>query len=276
MLMLAALSCTTESRPTAEPASTSGPTTSVERADGDEPIESTGSHGLDLISVEDPSAFTCLLDLGRGEAEIFDQRTDTLAVHPDAFLYVAHYDDGTSIDFRLHPEFETAAAAREEVDRYITPLGQLPTMLRSGIERIAILKGDETAQGDGDGEGIHIHSGNAEQRITDLRLEETLFHESIHTSLDDLYINTPGWKQAQQADGAFLTSYARANPNREDFAETALYAYALTYHRDRIPDAAAQAWQARIPARLEFFEAIFPAGGSIFATTETHSDCENS
>ena len=50
----------------------------------DEPIESTGADTrLDLIRRDDPSAFDCLVELGRRGGEFYDKVTETLEFPPD-------------------------------------------------------------------------------------------------------------------------------------------------------------------------------------------------
>ena len=239
-----------------------------------EPIKSTGSNKWDLIRDTDPSVFNCLVYLGRKPEEIFDKRIDKLVNHHDAFLYVAYFGDGTSIDIRVHPEFETAEEAENEVNRYTKYLGQLPTIARMDIKRLAIMKGNKTAMADGGGEGIHIHSGNAALRDSHNRLQETLFHEAMHTSLDDIYSTSDGWQQAQKSDGKYLTIYGRERPEREDFAESALYIYALIHHPERIPEEYREIIQRRIPNRIKYIRSIFPNYESIFTKTNfQHKEC---
>lgn len=226
-----------------------------------EPIRSTGSNKWDLIRVSDPTAFTRLEYLGRGPEEILSVDKEAYESVADAFLFRAHFSDGTSIEMRIHPEFGTEQAATEEAQRYVVALGQLPTLLRVDIGRFAVRRGEATATGS-PGEGISMQSGNADIRIADNRLEETLFHEAVHTSLDRLYAyqRSASWLEAQAADGRFLTEYGRENPDSEDFAETALYAFAILHYPGRTPAAEEAAIRGRIPNRLAFIESLFPQG----------------
>ena len=100
------------------------------------------------------------------------------------------------------------------------------------------------------------------------RFEETLFHESVHTSIDDEFANSPEWLSAQKADGAFLTEYAASNPETEDLAETALYAWALVHHRNRISEADADAWRTLVPERIAVVSTILSAPGAGYTPSE--------
>lgn len=94
-----------------------------------------------------------------------------------------------------------------------------------------------------------------------------MFHEAVHTSLDDLHVSEPEWIEAQAADDAFLTSYAAQNPGREDLAETALYAWALQHHPDRISEADEAAWRELVPARLDYIESILSPPNAGYSPT---------
>lgn len=73
----------------------------------------------------------------------------------------------------------------------------------------------------GGAHSITIHTLYGRRMLRDGFLEEELFHEGAH-SLDDQPCGLRGWRTAQEADGAFIWTYARDNPNREDIAESPL------------------------------------------------------
>lgn len=226
------------------------------------PIVSTGSDQLrDLIRPTDPSAFGCLVDLGTGPGEFYDKVIDELVFPEDTHFFEARYTDGSIVEIRIHPELLVDTAPVDQAERIALPIGLLPAELRAGIERVGFLDGDATAQADGGGEGIHLYEDNVTVRESTNRLEETLFHESVHTSLDDTYASSAEWTAAQEADGEYLTEYAAQESDREDLAETALYTWALQHHPDRISPEDADAWTAQIPRRLAFFESILSAPG---------------
>jgi len=190
---------------------------------------------------------------------------------------VALFDDGTTIDIRVHPEVGTLEEVTSEVAKYTTPLGQLPTILRRDIARFAIRLGDETATAS-PLEGISMQTGNAAVRLADSRLEETIFHESVHTSLDSTYVygTSTDWFDAQDLDRRFLTEYGRNNSTGEDLAETALYAYVLAHHPDRIPPDVAASYSERIPNRMAFIDSILPTGQPIFESVAPSPTCDAS
>jgi len=254
---------TTEA-PDVAPADTSEPFDAVAV-----PIESTGSDELrDLIRSDDPSTLTCVVDLGAQPGEFYDKVTDQLLFAENTNFFEARYADGATVEIRVHPDLGVGDDALVQARRVAEPIGLLPTELRSGIERVGFLDGDGTAQADGGGEGIHVYAVNVAQRERANRFEETLFHESVHTSLDDLYAASAQWLQAQTDDGEYLTDYSASQPAREDLAETALYAWALIHHPDRVSPADALAWKAAVPNRIAVIESILsgPATEAAAAT----------
>ena len=51
-------------------------------------------------------------------------------------------------------------------------------------------------------------------------MEELLIHEGSHGQFDNQIYGTNGWSDAVSKDPAFISVYARDNPNREDVAES--------------------------------------------------------
>jgi hypothetical protein len=237
------------------------------------PIESTGADDRrDLIRPGDPSALVCVVDLGRGPGEFYDKTTDQLLFPENTWFFEARYVDGATVEIRIHPDIATDANAADQANRIAEPIGLLPPELRAGIERVGFLAGDATAQADGGGEGIHVYAENVALRESTNRFEETIFHESVHTSLDDMHADSPDWRAAQAADDRFLSEYAASEPEREDLAETALYVWALLHYPDRILDGDAQAWKTAIPNRIAVIESLLSAPNANLSRSNV--DCE--
>ena len=105
---------------------------------------------------------------------------------------------------------------------------------------------------------IVLYSDNATKRIGTHDLEETVFHESVHAAWDKTHATSAEWKDAQKKDGGFVTDYARKNPKGEDLAESALFAYTLIHHPNRIPKEEAAKIARAIPNRIAFVEKLLP------------------
>lgn len=215
---------------------------------------------FDFITESDPDTFDRLEDNGEGPAEMPDKSDRSAPLVQQAFLFVAHFNDGTSVKLAIDTDFKTQDSARTEALRYAPRLGKLPTALRRGVDRVVVHKGGENVTAFSDIGLIVLYSDNATKRIGTHDLEETVFHESVHAAWDKTHASSAGWKDAQDKDGGFVTDYARKNPKGEDLAESALFAYALIHHPDRIPKEEAERIALAIPNRIAFVEKLLPKG----------------
>jgi hypothetical protein len=241
------------------------------RAETKQPFSSTKGTVFDIIRASDESTFSCLEYIGRGDRRIRDKRVNGEPI-VNAFLFVARYKDGANFEIRISPEFDTLEKAKAEALRFAYPLGQLPTLLRAGIRRFSVhmgRKGFHAGRG-----GIIAYSGSADQRASYNHLEETLFHEAVHASLDDDHRLSDGWRRAQASDGQFLTSYAAGGPEREDLAETALFAFAILHHPARFPPADTEATMRAVPHRIEYIKGLFPPGKPLVYSIGNAQKCQ--
>ena len=101
---------------------------------------------------------------------------------------------------------------------------------------------------------IHVRGQTTPDAIRGRFLEEVFLHEAAHVSLDPAHKDSPGWIAAQEADGVFISDYARAHPDREDIAESILMYFAVRYHPRRLSPEDRWAILTAIPNRLAYFE----------------------
>ncbi len=160
----------------------------------------------------------------------------------------------------ISADFKTEAEARQEALRYTPRLGKLPTALRQGVQRVVVHKGGQETTAFSDIGLIVLYSENITKRISTHDLEETVFHESVHAAWDEAHASSPEWREAQKKDGRFVTEYARENPDGEDLAESALFAYTLLHHPERIPKGEAKKIRRAIPARIDYVAELVPPG----------------
>ena len=234
------------------------------------PYSDTAGTVFDIIQESDPGTFTCLQYMGRGDRQIWDKRVDNEPI-VNAFLFMSRHNDGTNIEIAINPEFETVEDARKEALRYAKPLGQLPTVLRQGIQRFSVHKG---RKGFHSGPGqVVAYAATTDNRLSYDHLEETIFHESVHASWDAEHRLSPGWVDAQNSDGRFLTDYARNSPEREDLAETALFACAILHYPDRFPPVDTADTLGAVPNRIEYIKNLLPPGSPIFFKSGTATNC---
>lgn len=85
-------------------------------------------------------------------------------------------------------------------------------------------------------------------------LEELFLHDAAHVSLDPGHKDAVGWLAAQEADGVFISNYARDHPDREDVAESALAYFAVRYRPRSLSPEDQWAILTAIPNRLAYFE----------------------
>jgi hypothetical protein len=215
---------------------------------------------FDFITESDPDTFVRLEDKGQGRAEMPDKSDRTAPLVQTAFLFVAHFSDGTRVNLAIDADFKTQDSARAEALRCTPRLGKLPTALRRGVKRVVVHKGGENVTAFSDAGLIILYSDNMTRRIGTHDLEETVFHESVHAAWDKAHARSAPWKDAQKKDGVFITDYARKNPEGEDLAESALFAYALIHHPDRIPSEEAAKITRAIPNRIALVEKLLPKG----------------
>jgi hypothetical protein len=234
------------------------------------PFGDTAGTVFDIIRADDPSTFVCLEYIGRESRDIWDKRVEDEPVI-NTYVFDAQFSDGTGIRMAINPEFGSEAAARAEALRYVEPLGQLPTALRKGIRRFSVHRGNKGFHA-GD-EQIIVYAGTATDRLGYNHLEESIFHEAVHASWDAQHRLADGWLQAQQQDGRFLTRYGQASPEREDLAETALFAYAILHFPDRLPPADTDATVNAVPNRIAYIETLLPTDAPLTSAVSETQGC---
>ena len=213
---------------------------------------------FDFITNNDPTAFDRLEYNGFKEFEMPDKRGFGEPLVQNAYLFNAHFTDGTKIGIALDDEFGSTEAAEQDSIRYASRLGKLPSLYRKKIRHIVVHKGgiDTTAFAEDKGHFFTIYSDNATKRIETNDLEETLFHEATHASIQADYLHGSAWRNAKARDNAYITDYAKTE-DQEDFAESALFAYTLIYHPERFPAVERVKIERQIPNRIAFFRSVY-------------------
>ena len=236
----------------------------------DPPFQGTGFISPDIITSADLSGLTGVIYTGRGDRWIFDYRIlDWIIVN--AYLFEARIY-GRSIEFQVNPEFASVDAARAEVDTYALALGRLPAVLLSRAEKVHVSAGepghpDTRLRGRFGGRvptvfganysdrSLTIHTGYGQRIQRDGFLEEIFFHEGAHVSLQN-HQDAPSWRAAREADGEFISDYARRHPDSEDVAESLLPYFALRYRPDRLSASQRAVIANTIPNRIKYFDGL--------------------
>ena len=205
----------------------------------------------DIITSDSPTVFSRARYAGRDRRVVFDRRKDDW-VTIRAFVVRLRFSDGTRIDAVVNPEFRTERAAVAQARKYAVVTGRLPAMLRRDVDELWIHRGKQLYGGGN--RSLLIHTGQTGEYVRAGILEETLAHEGAHTSLDADLATSPGWVAAQEADPAFISDYARDNPQREDVAETIVSWLAVRYARDSVDPAVVALIEEAIPHRLALLD----------------------
>jgi len=210
-----------------------------------------------ILDDSDPSSFRSVTYKGRGERRFWDVHTEGW-ITLNVYLFDVRYGSRPEpTEYQVHHEYGSRAAAREQVDFYAPILGRMPKALLSNAKVVELSTASPShgamAGANRDGT-FHIHTDAAERVYRDGFLEEVLFHEAGHVSLDADHADAPGWVAAQREDPAFISGYARDWPRREDVAESILAYFAVRYRPDRLSVDQEQKILAAVPARLAYFD----------------------
>lgn len=216
------------------------------------------SNDIDFILGTDPDAFTNLVFIGREDHEMPGSASGNL-FDEDTFVFEATFSNGFQLEIWCHSSFITEEAAQEYADKLCPRLGKLPIVQRDMLDHVVIHTGNHTAFAETQGHFFVLYAQNMDARISTHDLEETVFHESVHASIQDIYEDDPAWTSAQAADPSFVTEYAQQHPHLEDMPESALFAYTFITHPGRLSSDIEDWLIENIPNRIEFFRNIYPA-----------------
>lgn len=196
----------------------------------------------DIITSDDPSAIESVTYINEANAQMWDREANDDQgewVTPMSWIYQLTYDDGIDSKIRVRQLGFTREEADSLADRYGYQMGQLPACLRQGTELINIMKGDALYGGNIWNHSIDITIGETSQLYHRTgNIEEILFHEATHASLDYLYKEE--WSTYSNQDPRFVSKYAADNPTREDISESFLLTAGFNFRGERIPSLANQ------------------------------------
>lgn len=208
---------------------------------------SVASNDLDFILADDPGACWSIAEGEGGRTEMYDPRRDLLFVEG-----ALHFDvtfSAQRIRINVHPDVGDPQKRAVEA---ATSVSRLPIQMRNALRYVNILDGDGAAWEEAQGGFFTLYDELMERRLAEHDLDETVFHESAHVALDPLLSSDPDWLSNQIADDEFITQYAADNPNKEDIAESALFAWTMLYHPGRLPTDVEAAVRDTMPNRLEY------------------------
>ena len=230
------------------------------------------SNDIDFIKSTDASVAYCIAFQKTGRAKMVDKRHNRLLTLNVSF-FVVRFADGTRVGLWVHPDLGPRAVILHYARHVARGLSHLPSAMRETLSHVVIHHGDETAFAEDEEHFFVLYHKNIDTRLQQHDLEETIFHESVHATLDDRWSRDPAWRFAQAADGAFITHYAKAHPNREDLAETALFSYVLLTTPERFSDSLVAKIRQLVPNRLAFFKRLFLDGQPLLRQIRKTEKC---
>ena len=206
----------------------------------------------DIITPEDPTTFVSLSYNGQDQRTMYDRRVaDWVTIKP--YLFPAIFTDSLTIEIQVNPEFGTIENAKIQAEKFAPIIGQLTTELRKDVKTVWIHKGVKPFGGGNNNLLIHTDYSALNYEKQGI-LEETLVHESSHTSLDEYHALNSNWIQAQNEDCRFISDYAEEHPEREDISESYLSYFAVRYRSDRISNELKVKIESAIPNRIKYFD----------------------
>lgn len=214
------------------------------------------SNDIDFIKDGDSDAFESFIYLKQERKEMPGANTNEL-FDEKAYIFKASFSNQKELEIWCHSSFISKDKAEEYVAKLCPRLGKLPEIQRDMLNHVVIHTGNRTAFAETEGRFFVLYSENMDTRIRNNDLEETVFHESVHASLQDIYENTSEWKTAQEKDKNYITSYAMEKPSLEDMPESALFCYTLIKYPGRLSTEIENWVKEYIPNRLEFFKTIY-------------------
>ena len=176
-------------------------------------------------------------------------------------VYEARYSDGTNVGVWLHPDLVSKVKHHEDyIYKVADAIALLPSKMRDPLDHSILhygpnLKYVAFASREWKGMAIYHNYFDYMERRGD-GIEETVFHEAVHAILDNRWRKTKEWKDAQEADGRFLTRYAKENPLEEDLATSFVFVYNLIEHPEDVPKWMSQKIQETIPHRISVIRNI--------------------
>ncbi len=214
------------------------------------------SNDIDFITAGDPGTFLSLDFTGRARMEMPGDGRPGL-FQDVVYVFDMTFSDGTSVQIRADETFPTLDAARAEAEHFAGPLGKLPGFMRDRLSHVILNIGDRGAFGEAEGRFFVVSTENMATRRANHDMEETIFHETVHATLDALYLTDDRWLAAQASDGVFITEYAQRRSDKEDLAETALFYYTFRTNPERLDPHILASMQLHLPARIEFLDTVF-------------------
>ncbi len=207
-----------------------------------------GAWNGETLTEDSPSALVSMQEMERQKMPFFDGRWWDRPV-VNAYRWNLLFDEGKTVPVIVHPLLGGASNREREVRLVAENLGRVPAVMRARLLTVYLDEGT----GHPTTRPEH-HVSYIPERSMDIwgnhgHLEEMILHETGHTS-EAGFAESRCWAAAQESDPAVVSTYARDNPNREDFAETIGIYIPFRHWPELLPPADRKAIREGIPARI--------------------------
>lgn len=231
------------------------------------------SNSLSFIELTDDATTYCMGFTGRETKEMPGGPTDDLFEN-DVYIFETNYTDGTTVEVWATSRFPSESAASSEAEEIAMRLALLPTFMRETLKHVVLHTGDSGAFAEKIANFFVVYEDNMSFRRSENDMEETLFHESIHATMDNMYQDgDPRWANAQQTDPGYITEYAKERVT-EDMAESAIFAFTDKYFPNRLPEEVTKGMFNIMPNRIAYLQSIFPEETVYFETVRPAKGCQ--
>ena len=214
-----------------------------------------------IIKKSDPSNFKDVVFIEKEKLLDFDKRTfknrkiSWKKTNFSVFVFKTSFEDTVDILIKVNDEFKDLKKAEKQAIKFGKIFGQMPAFLREKVKYLIIHKGNPSWAG---GNGYAIIHTNTFVNENKKYIEESMFHELVHASLDWQWgkksIEEDKWLNAISTDKYYVSNYAWENPKQEDLAETVLWWYASRCKVDRISKKNNQKVNKFLPNRFKYLD----------------------
>lgn len=206
----------------------------------------------DILTADSPSSYQGRTYVGLGERRFWDAFE---WVEAEVYVFNVHFARA-QVEFQVDLGFESVDVAAEWVEFFATEIGRLPSFLLRRVREVEVAACYALFTANQEDKILHVNPRFVDHLAFWNSLGEYLLHEAGHM-LDTEVQEDPEWIAAQQADGEYISEYARDYAWREDVAETAVAWYALRKRprlEEAVPPPVRRIIRAAIPNRLAYFD----------------------
>jgi len=211
------------------------------------------------ITDSTPSKFHSLSYNGYHTHMYWDARTQYYGWNTKPnYVFDVRGTDGITFQISVNPrDFPDVNEAQRIARKHAIPVFRTPSIFRTWIKTFQINGPGPGSLGGGNShtKTANVNTGASDGYFSSGTMEEWWMHEAAHGTIDPKVYGSAGWARAVRQDNAYISTYAKDFPQREDVAESIL---AWMFARLYPTDVESRKIIRQIPNRLAFFDGRFP------------------